>query len=370
MSDKKTVQTLFCEKCGRELGPELLECPERSKGECPYTVEKEYGLWRGIRQFLFGILALVIAFVCIDLIKQYFPGISFIIEAVSELVGTISLVTGLFLITSGVNIASKKSLRCSHAVTGQAWMQTYRFGIKSAQTITSAFQPVEFETALSRPLNFPASISALCNYREDDDEWTLFIADLYYVTLLHLLHQKAIRLYYTKWSYHHKGIWRVRERFHFILVLNSSETSSQLKGTLEQKIIQTIKEYSFPQEYFGAFPSEIELLPPRLPLEYFHLLYLCAQKRKIRSSFTSPNRELFSELIAEEAVRRELGVLKKIKYNRKKRLKLFPQSQEKLSADYRLMQELHEGFLDSYPEIAREFRKTLIQMVEQEESSK
>jgi hypothetical protein len=175
-------ETLRCEKCQRQLGPELLNCPYQAQGTCPYHIEHMPGFGATWKNWGCLILGLVVALAgLLAFFSTFYPPISLAVVGL-----------GLLLTIFGVYAILGFGLMVCNKASGQMWHRVGLFGFKLSQFTASRLQPVAFEAKLSRPLKYPASISTLY---QDQEAYTIF-----YMALLSLLSQGIIKLQYTTTS--------------------------------------------------------------------------------------------------------------------------------------------------------------------------
>ncbi len=366
------VQIPRCEKCERKLGLGLLTCQERSQGTCPYQVKHKSHVLGGL---IFCTIVIFPAVYC------WSKGINAFLFLLIPLSFGGLLAGGAWATTYTI---------CANSTTGQLWLKVVQFfglyrletkesdhmgrrtvslcGVMLSEYIHTAWEPIVLNMLLSHPLQFPASLAALCNYDEKETsskQWKLFIADLFYGTLLHLLQYNVIQLKVAR-AAHHRILKPSRESYDFTLTLGET-ASVQIEGMLEHKLLETLNT-QVPLRKNSILPlSTLPAIEVNALLQ--HLYHDCL-RWKLRSGSASPSRELFTEMIAEEAQERGLGVLEKRGMRRKKHLTLPPHSREKLMKEYQVLQEIHEHFVASSPHIAHDFRKATITMMTQHEPSK
>ncbi len=319
------VQIPRCEKCERELGPGLLTCHEHSQGTCPYQVKHKSHVLGGL---IFCTIVILPAVYC------WSKGINAFLLLLIPLSFGGLLAGGAWATTYTI---------CANSTTGQLWLKVVQF-----------FGLYRLETKESEHMG-----------RRTVSQWKLFIADLFYGTLLHLLQYNVIQLKVAR-AAHHRILKPSRESYDFTLTLGET-ASVQIEGMLEHKLLETLN-IQVPLRKNSILPlSTLPAIEVNALLQ--HLYHDCL-RWKLRSGSASPSRELFTEMIAEEAQERGLGVLEKRGMRRKKHLTLPPHSREKLMKEYQVLQEIHEHFVASSPHIAHDFRKATITMMTQHEPSK
>ena len=149
-----------CERCGREAGRPMLDCPERQFGSCNYTVQRNrlnslggyILLFVGILSAFFDLGILVI------LLSGLMPPLSVISWLV--LVGSI-LVFSTLILAIGAYSALGEQLTLYNTETGQMWQRRSLGQWEFRWVIINKLEPLPLDAYLRWSLNWPASLSAL-----------------------------------------------------------------------------------------------------------------------------------------------------------------------------------------------------------------
>lgn len=142
-----TTVTLRCERCGREAGPEMLNCPEREAGTCSYEL-REHAAIRS--KGVLGCLA--------------FAG--FFTLIVTTIVGTSAgwrWAAGVALFMAVlVSLFFMAWQRTFHnPATGAMWQQVNLFGVEVSRTVVGNLRELDLGLTPLRPLTLPASVAVL-----------------------------------------------------------------------------------------------------------------------------------------------------------------------------------------------------------------
>ncbi len=226
-SREKKLETLFlpCDTCGRELGPDMLDCFERQKMECPFKVLQSRGqrkkTWlipvvMGCAVAICGLGVKYLSWPMPDFITRWEPGV-WLLMVLAGLTSAVagSIIEAIRQTTDSIRIYNRK--------TRQVWQQKSYLVYLRYRTTVSSFQPVPFSESLS--LQYSASLSLLAQIPDSNDsisEWEEFATDVYYLTLLNQLRQGEIKLYYAG----------VSDSYQKIMVLLCCLLFGMLKGVL------------------------------------------------------------------------------------------------------------------------------------------
>ena len=144
---------LRCEQCGRAAGAEMIACPERASGGCPYLLE-QVGGGKGSCLVL-TVLVLLLALVVLVVGVQQGDVFSTML----------ALVVALGLGSAGVlgiaNLLSKPSNMLFNQETGAAWSHIELLGRVYTEQITLPAQPVDLGIETHLALDYPSSVAAL-----------------------------------------------------------------------------------------------------------------------------------------------------------------------------------------------------------------
>ena len=142
-----TNMMLRCEKCGREAGLEMVNCPERPIGACPYELRQGSAIGR---KYALGCLVVF--------------GFAFVFAAV--FIGAIAgwrwgAGAAVVLILLGMISAWAKQVTLFNSETGAMWQRVDVFDVELARTVIGPLEPCDFTLKPLRPLEIPASVAAL-----------------------------------------------------------------------------------------------------------------------------------------------------------------------------------------------------------------
>lgn len=318
---RATNSALCCEKCGRTLGPEVVNCPDRAWGACPYQVELplEQASSKQNRGCLF--LGLAVTLIGLALLPFFFPLALCVVAS-----------GALLIVLNRLPLAGQSSaLILYNKASGQMWQRYSLFNFTLRQTTTTALLPVTLEDELRRPLHYPASISAL--YQRQDANTILYMA------LLSLVCQGAITLEHTLVSDMFFQI-PLKMRRGFAL---SPGAQIHVEGELERRIVHTVRDWA------GRQDPEIKLGSAHHRRTFTHFLALEDLIFLIIGERGSPDKWLAVQLVGADASQQGLG---RVKGRLHKRFEPVPEYQARLQAEYEIMQQVHEKFNAAQPAVA------------------
>lgn len=270
--------TFFCEHCNKEAGPEMIRCPERASGNCPYVYRQDRpNLRQSCRGWFFGIggfLTLIVASFLMLLIMSRWK---IIIASTSgeealifPLILCAILVMGLIGIAGGFFQVFSRWKTLFNPSTGAMWQQRSLFDIKIEQVTMTAMQPLSIDLKLPRelqyrlPPKYPASIAVLCldAVPRWPYEWNKAATDLFAAVLTLLLAQGAlgvgrttvIRSTFGRQSKEHvrscrnsRLYWRKsskQQSGEYLLIPGSNVDAATVDGVLEQQIMKVVVEWA------------------------------------------------------------------------------------------------------------------------------
>jgi hypothetical protein len=142
-----TQVTLRCGRCGREAGPEMLGCPERPVGLCPYEQRQQTA---ARRKGSLGCLALAAAIASIAALTVGLTG-GWLWAVVVELL--------LAAVVMGWLLARQQVL--FDPATGAIWRRVAVLGGEVSRTVIPRLERLDLSLTPYEPLTLPASVAAL-----------------------------------------------------------------------------------------------------------------------------------------------------------------------------------------------------------------
>jgi hypothetical protein len=337
--DASTAQgALRCEKCGRPLGPALLDCPYRPQGTCPYQVEHPTVRQRNLYWVLL-ILGSSVASLGLLLTGP-------ILGAAAEgdrsplcLVSACATPLGLLAVVFGGMALFGEQLTFTNAETGQMWKRYRIGGLASYQATASALQPVALPPELRRPMNVPASICAL--YQSQN------ATHVFYMALLSLLSQGFVTLQCTTISRKYFGIEiPPLSGRGFALVPGKAPSPAQVAGELEKRILDAVGEWSQRTDETIRYGGSFRRRDFRHFLALEDLVYVVFEGEHI-----SPDLQLTDDVVGTDATRQGLG---RMVGPLKARFEPLPECRERVLAEYDVILDVHNRFKASQAGIASE----------------
>lgn len=155
--------TLRCESCGKQVGTEIINCPERSSGRCPYVlIRGGPGQKRRLPMWSLG-MSIAMSSVVIPLVLLYTSVLA--VEPVPWLPilgGTLLCVVGpvvLFVLSSRAMRGDQVTL--FDPTTGATWHRRRWLGKEREQVVVTSVEPLASNVSLRRSLDYPPSVVAL-----------------------------------------------------------------------------------------------------------------------------------------------------------------------------------------------------------------
>jgi hypothetical protein len=149
-----------CERCGRQAGLLMLDCPERQLGSCMYTVQRN----RVNSLVGYTLLAAGIASAFID----FFVLALLLLKSTSPLpltgwlvMAAIMLVVSAAILAFGVYSVIGEQVSLYNAETGQMWQRQGLDRLEIRRLIINQIEPLPLDAYLNLTCNWPASLSAL-----------------------------------------------------------------------------------------------------------------------------------------------------------------------------------------------------------------
>lgn len=224
-----------CEKCRQVFGQEMLSCPERPLGRCPYVKQnlvREH-LAFGWFFLLFSIIFLVIW------INQQGPVL---------LLKIIGVLIGLVFFSIGLYIAFHTRVQLYNPNSKTRWIRKTLLGFELEQNLITYAEPVPTELVLSQPLTLPPSVTKLGVATVLKTVDMQQVVSIFRGALVGLLAQELIsidqyRKYVTGWD---KEVKRVKKEYHFTTTKNADLSS--IDGVLEREIINVLTSWTESKE--------------------------------------------------------------------------------------------------------------------------
>jgi len=317
------VSALLCEKCQIPLGRDTLTCSEQAMGRCPYQVERMPG--HGATRMNWGWLFIGLAITLIGgaLLWNWFP------------VSLCPLALGLLAVAVSVYGMVGSGLKVYNKTTGQMWQWHGLPGLTLSKLTASALQPVIPAISLPDSLKYPASISTLY---QGKDGYKIF-----YLALLNLLIQGAIKLQYATTSKAFLGISFTVAR-EFILSPGSNLMSTRTNGELEKRIVEAVRVWSDRSDQhirFNRRNFRHRAFSHFLTLDDMVYIVFEGEDRG------SPAR-LVLNLVEEDAGRQDLG---RLEGGWRKQFEPLPEYQDSMRAEYGILHKVHKTLTASQPDI-------------------
>jgi hypothetical protein len=124
-----------CERCGKKVGQEILDCPERSSGNCPYLLRRDHpNPSAGWVALLLGWMFMLVP-----------PGIPL----------------GLLILMVGVYLAFGERVTLYDPATGMMWQRSRLGSVEVERVISTEMESLTIPLKLDWGLSFPPSITAL-----------------------------------------------------------------------------------------------------------------------------------------------------------------------------------------------------------------
>ncbi|MBN1874137.1 MAG: hypothetical protein JXA33_07890 [Anaerolineae bacterium] len=342
MEVEKWGEAMQCERCGRLVGPELLACPQREYGACPYNIEKGHGGPLGIGLGLF-ILAVSLSFTGgpLTILITCMAGAD-----LSDLLSFIPILlvallfngTAIAAAVVGLYFAFGTQTTLTHKTTGQQWRRGTLFGIPISQVTTTEVHTLSLK--VSRATRYPASISALFH---SQDAYHIF-----YITLLSLISQDAVKLHYTLAN---RRILLFRAQQIPLFSLTPGEEPTTSLGALETHILQALHkppEWAKTQILQQFFSLRImpQITPEDNGLNVRDILRNIAGDSK-----NNPERWLAMDIVGQDAHAYELGYV--TQHGWRKKFEPASSHQAGILAEYDILHQLDEHFQAIHPRLAQ-----------------
>lgn len=334
-----------CETCGRELGAELIHCPDRLKGKCPYRLTQKETLI-GQEKSGFGEILLSIGLAAVV------AGIFFKFGGLfTVIIGFFLTVVGMLMSFGGEDILYDKK-------TGQFWLRRHLGRFELHQVKVSTLKPIRPDIKFIPSMDYPASLLALYQHsdqRRSKKQWTEYAADIFYMTLLSLLGQGIIEIRYATINRSYLGRSPKTSPI-FALNLIDTDDLPQINGELEKQIIQKIKEWQ-PRTDIFIKTGRLERLQdtPHCFLVNDLVFLMMAGEHK------NPGKWFVVNVVGKDAAQRGFGT---IKGSVMKNFELNSTVQNDLKEAYYTFHTTSEGFITPYQEQMTRLRENIVKTIE------
>lgn len=222
-----------CERCGREIGRELLTCMDRASGYCPFTLETG-----DASEGCLKLLGLGMLFYAVVMVASMFNPED---ETRSWILAAICLPILIFM-GSGLLFGKRQTLH--NQATGQFWQRHTIFGIETDRKLVTGLERPTYNLFLPEPFDDPVSIVALemdtHKPTSSFQAWTKYATDVFTATLVGMLAEGSIEVRYarTQRSYLMSPYFK---RDEYLIIPGESSNPKQAHGYLEERILLVVK---------------------------------------------------------------------------------------------------------------------------------
>lgn len=291
----------LCERCGRDVGHDILTCPDRPQGHCPFLVvptpsRRRYLSLVGIGTAV-SFLALLIFWVFRDQLMTQFVSSS----AAFLFIGFLSLFFLLIVVAGLANLLSTSSLLYNPS-SGLKLKSEAFLGIPRRLTLMSRGEPLALDLPLPQPLFLPPSVTKLSEIAVDSKKWTLAHAtDLFRAALVGLLARGLIQTHqYRKYFARGRGELKCSQDLYVFTHTAEERSIASIDGALERRILLVLNSWLMSKRYKQAKWRDEPLID--IP-SIFELIYAVYDR-----DVSSPPQWVFN-LVAQDAVARGWGRL-------------------------------------------------------------
>ncbi|MBN1678995.1 MAG: hypothetical protein JW966_01800 [Anaerolineae bacterium] len=251
-----------CERCGRAAGPDMINCPERAQGTCPYVLETASG---GRGASLATLVLLVLALMVLVFVSRQDDVFTALVGLVIALgLGAVGFLGVVTLLANPADLLINKD-------TGASWYKVKFAKRTLSHAITLPTEPVDLHLLLGRPLAYPPSLSSLRPGVTSETDSQQHAIELLELTLVGLLAQGLLSVRIGR---------RYTSFFGRPLQLNSVQYLFEpgpktgrvvIESALEGRIMQAVTKWHF--RSLDANEVEIKLItvgwqfPPRHGIE-------------------------------------------------------------------------------------------------------
>ncbi len=317
----------YCERCGQEVGPQLLDCPERLLEECPFKRSESYAL-KSTQDRILGWAMLL--FVTVFLVRGLFTWDD------SDILYALACAFGLLFALWSV-FSKRQTLH--NPATGVFWERRSIFGRETSRKLLTGPEILELDMALPRSFQDPLSIVALCkraNLPGPRPGSINLAIRVFENVLIGLWAREWIKVRRTT-TYHSSFGLRSSQSYAYSLFPAKTRDMTPLDGFLERRILKVVYEVQHDDAPEGITVEELvrEIYPK--------------DERK-------PSRWLIQG-VEKDAIKR--GVCVSPGRGPFRRFELEPAHASRIKEQVQLLQVLHEQATQSHPELIKAFQKKI-----------
>jgi hypothetical protein len=149
-----------CERCGREAGFPMLDCPERQFGSCIYSLQRNRLNSSG--GYILLIVGIASAFLDLGILVFLLSGLMPPLNVISWLaMASIMLIISAIILAIGAYSAIGEQITLYNVETGQMWQRRSLGRLKIRQLVINTPEPLPLDAYLRWSLSWPTSLSAL-----------------------------------------------------------------------------------------------------------------------------------------------------------------------------------------------------------------
>jgi hypothetical protein len=255
-----------CEFCGRPLGEERLDCPERPRGFCPFEKESlSSGPAPNLALILIGIVTLLV--VIWRLGSGFGPGV---------LLGAL---VGLAFIGIGLYVRIPGEMQLYNPESGLKWNRRSILGIPLNPTILMGGRMLPMDLQPLRPLHFPASVIKLpeTGGKLGTPEIEPAVA-VFRAAVVGLLTQGLVDIYRPEAFSLRQHEWLRLEQHIYVARIADGVEPTVAHGALEQAILKVLSAWS-EQKESRKWPQGVRIY--QLAMAVFLRNYSHSEKRLI-----------------------------------------------------------------------------------------
>jgi hypothetical protein len=348
-STDESTGVFRCEQCGRKAGPDMITCPERPAGRCPYNLEEVSASKASCLVMTMAVFGLAVAILMLSLGQG---------DLFFTLLGMIAGGVLVALAVLGVaNMASEPAYLVVNPVTGATWTRVKLLNRTYSEQITLPTRPVEIDFRADFPLhlNYPASIAALATERLDEQAVRQQAIALVERTLTALLAQGWLAMNYCqRYEAYFGGPMKLDATRY--LVVPGPHAGAPLTGLLETRIVQLVDDWHNRQL---SQPVKIKLLavgwhlPPRQGIEVQDLVYRIFEKGEL-----DPYRWLL-EWVRQDALNQGLWERVPSDWRRSRTTYTIPPHVQALKSERERLRGIHDWLLESQPDLMYAVRRAV-----------
>lgn len=321
MAQSSQPMTYLCERCGRAVGQEILTCPDRPQGHCPYLKKNLVPL--GSRLVYVGFLLVGL----VGILSSLWTKEQHILEALFDLV----------FVGMGFFGTFHTSTLLYNPISKLIWKRKALLGITLERTLIANCRPFRLDFSFSQSLLFPPSVTKLSEIATDQKwTWTGAANHLLMTTLVSSLARGLIQIHQYE-KYVARG-WGELKRSQVLYLFTAAEgaDSASIEGALERKIMWILSSWT-------TRKGEEAMVWPDGPPVY-ELIRAVYDK-----DVSSPEHWVF-DLVAQGAVARGWGRLEGWP---RKRYKPSAAHEERLRSERAIINELCSRFAQQQPDLSQ-----------------